>query len=77
MFTFLFEGETSNIANIYYNNSVRTSNNAIVEIWTRKLSCICGPCSSNEWDDCESTDWVDRWDRVSLLIGQFITMELS
>jgi hypothetical protein len=35
---------------------VRTSNNVIVEIWTRKLSFFCGPCSINEWDDCESTD---------------------
>jgi hypothetical protein len=43
----------------------------------RKLSCLCGPCSSNEWDDFESTDWVDIWDRVSLPIGQNITMELS
>ena len=41
-------------------HSVRTSNNAIVEMWTRKLSCFCYPCSSGEWDNCESTYWVDN-----------------
>jgi hypothetical protein len=43
----------------------------------RKLACFCGPCSSNEWDDCESIVWVDTWDRVSLPIDQRITVELS
>jgi hypothetical protein len=43
----------------------------------RKLSCLCGPCSSNEWHDCESIERVDRWDHVSLPIGQYINMELS
>ena len=38
---------------------VRTSDNAIVEMWTRKLSCFCYPCRSDEWDNCESIDWVD------------------
>jgi len=56
---------------------VITLDNAIFEIWMRKNSCFYGPCSSNEWDDCESTIRVDRWDRVSLPIVQCITMELS
>jgi hypothetical protein len=43
----------------------------------RKLSHLYGPCSSNEWDDYESTNWVVRWDCVSLSIGQCITMESS
>ena len=51
--------------------------NAIVEMWTRKLSCFCHPCSSGEWDNCESIDWVDSWDHVSLPIGQQINSELS
>jgi hypothetical protein len=55
-------------------HSVRTSYNAIVEIWMRNLSFFCGPCSSNECDDCELTEWVDTWDRVSLPIGQHINM---
>jgi hypothetical protein len=41
-------------------HSVRTSDNTIVEISMRKLSFFCGPCSSNEWDDCEYTyDLID------------------
>jgi hypothetical protein len=43
----------------------------------RKRTCFCGPCSSNEWDDCESIESIDIWDCVSLPIGQCITMELS
>ena len=58
-------------------HSVRMSDNAIVEMWTRKLSCFCYPFSGGEWDNYESTDWVDSWDRVSLPIGQQITVELS
>ena len=37
-------------------HSVRTSDNLIVEMWTRKLSCFCYPCNSGEWDNCESID---------------------
>ena len=58
-------------------HSVRTSDNAIVEMWTRKLYCFCYPCKSGEWDNRESTQWVDSWARVSLPIGQQITIELS
>jgi hypothetical protein len=35
---------------------VITLDNSIVEIWMRKLSYYCGPCSNNEWDDCESSN---------------------
>ena len=58
-------------------DSVRMSHNAIVEMWTSKLSCFCYPCSSGEWDNCESTDWVDSQDWVSLSIGRQIIAELS
>jgi hypothetical protein len=58
-------------------HSVRTSDNEIVEMWMRKISFLCVPCSSNEWDDCELTYWVYGWDSVSIPIGQCITMELS
>ena len=58
-------------------HSVRTSDNAIFEIWTRKLSCFCTPCSTNEWEDCESAEWVDGWVRVSLPIGPRIGLELA
>ena len=58
-------------------HSVRTSENAIFEIQTRKLSCFCTPCSTNEWEDCESAEWVDGWVRVSLPIGPRIGLELA
>ena len=58
-------------------HSVRTSDNAIFEIWTRNLSCFCTPCSSNEWEDYESTRWFCGWDHVSLPIRQCIRFELS
>ena len=56
---------------------VRTLDNAIFEIWTRKLSCFCTPCSTNEWEDCESTEWVNGWVCVSLPISPRIRLELS
>ena len=34
-------------------------------------------CSSNEWEDRESTEWVDGWVSVSLPIGPCIRLELS
>ena len=58
-------------------HSVRTLGSAIVEMWTRKLYCFCYPCSSGEWDNCESIDWVYSQDHVSLPIGRQITSELS
>ena len=58
-------------------HSVRTSDNAIFEIWTRKLSCFCTPSSTNEWEDCGSVEWVDGWVCVSLPIGPRIGLELS
>ena len=65
------------INGIRHLHSVRTSDNVIFEIWTRKLSCFCTPWSSNEWEDCESVEWVDGWVRVSLPIGPRIGLELS
>ena len=56
---------------------VRTSDNAIVEMWTRKLSSFCYPCSCGEWDNYESIDWVECYDCVSLPIGRQITTKLS
>ena len=58
-------------------HSVRTSDNVIFKIWTRKLSCFCTPCSTNEWEDCESAKWVDGWVRVSLPINPCIRLELA
>ena len=58
-------------------HSVRTSDNAIFEIWTRNLSCFCTPCNTNEWEHFESTEWVDGWVCVSLPIGPCIGLELA
>jgi hypothetical protein len=41
----------------------------------QKLTFFCGPCSSGEWDDCESKDWVDAWDHISLAIDPCVIVE--
>ena len=56
-------------------HSVRSSNNPLFEIWTRKLACFCSPCSSGEWDECECMDWVDDWDHVSLVVDPHVFCE--
>ena len=56
-------------------HSVQISNNALFEIWTRKLACFCGSCSSCEWDEFESMDWVDEWDHVSLAVDPRAVVE--
>ena len=56
---------------------VRSSNNPLFEIWTRKLACFCIPCSSGEWDECECMDWVDDWDRVSLAVDPRVVNETT
>lgn len=33
---------------------------------TRLKACFCSSCSIDEWDDCEYTDTVHTWDRVTL-----------
>lgn len=58
-------------------HSVRSSNNPLFEIWTRKLACFCNPCSSGEWDECECMDWVDDWDHVSLAVDPHVVIETT
>ena len=58
-------------------HSVRSSDNPVFEIWTRKLSCFCPPCCDGDWDACESLDWVDGWDRISLPLDQRAIVELT
>ena len=55
--------------------SVRSSNNPLFEVWTRKLACFCNPCRSGEWDECECMDWVDDWDRVSLAVDPCVVIK--
>ena len=71
----LYECKTFQGTNAFY--SIRMLYNAIVEMWTRKISCFFYPCNSGEWEKCESKDWVGSWDHVSLPIGRKITAELS
>ena len=26
------------------------------------MACYCPSCAEENWDDCESTEWVDKWD---------------
>ena len=58
-------------------HSVRSSDNPVFEIWTRKLACFCLPCCDGDWDVCESLDWVDGWDRISLALDQCAIVELT
>ena len=47
-------------------HSIRSSDNSAVQIWTRLKACFYSSCSIDEWDDCEYTNTVDTWDRVTL-----------
>lgn len=49
---------------------VRSFDNFVIEIWTRKLACFCFPCSDGDWDECESLDSVDACDCISLPLDQ-------
>ena len=26
------------------------------------MACYCPSCAEKNWDDCESMEWVDKWD---------------
>ena len=54
-----------------------SSDNPVFEIWTRKLACFFLPCCDGNWDGCESLDWVDGWDYISLPLDQFAIVELN
>ena len=47
-------------------HSIRSSDNSVLQIWTRLKACFCSSCSISEWDDCEDMDTIDTWDRVIL-----------
>ena len=47
-------------------HSIRISDNSALQIWTSLKACFCSSYSIDEWDDCEHTDTVDTWDRVTL-----------
>ena len=47
-------------------HSIRSSNNSALKIWTRLKACFCGSYNIDEWYDCEYTNTVDTWDRVTL-----------
>ena len=56
---------------------VRSYDNLVFEIWTKKLSCFCLPCCDGDWDVCESLDWVDGWDRISHPLYQRVIVDLT
>ena len=58
-------------------HSVWSSDNPVFEIWTRKLACFYPPCYDGDWDVCESLDWVDGWDCISLPLDQHTIVELT
>ena len=58
-------------------HSIRSSDNSTLEIWTRKMSCFCGSCSIVEWDECELSEWVDTWHRVTLGTDMCLVNEIT
>ena len=56
---------------------VRIYDNLVFEIWTEKIACFFLPCCDGDQDGCESLDWVDGWDRVSLPLDQRAIVELT
>ena len=47
-------------------HSIRSSDNSALQIWTRLKDFFCSSCSISESGDCEHTDTIDTWDRVTL-----------
>ena len=43
-------------------HSFRSSDAGSWSIHTWKMACYCPSCIKENWDDCESTEWVDKWD---------------
>ena len=43
-------------------HSFRSSDAGSWSIHTRKMACYCPSCSEENWDNYESTEWVDKWD---------------
>ena len=58
-------------------HSIRSFDNPIFEIWTRKFVCFFLPCCNRDSDGCELLDWVDGWDRISLPLDQRAIVELA
>jgi len=51
--------------------------NHTFEIWTIKLVFFHRPCSDGEWDECESSNWVNTWNHISLSLNQHVIVELT
>ena len=41
------------------------------------LSCFCGSCSIVEWDECELSERVDTWHRVTLGTDMSLVNEIT
>ena len=42
-------------------HSFRSSDSSTWTIWTRQLASFCPSCFQCDWDNCESSEWVDTW----------------
>ena len=58
-------------------HSVQSSDNPVFEIWTKKLTYFCLPCCDGDSNVCESLDWVDGCDRISLPLDQRAIVDLT
>ena len=42
-----------------------------------KIRLFFPPCCDGDWDGCESLDWVDGWDRISLPLDHHEIVDLT
>ena len=43
-------------------HSFRSSDAGSWSIHTQKMACYCSSCAEENWDECESTKWANKWD---------------
>ena len=69
--------ECKNVPGTHGFHLVQSSDNPVFEIWTKKLACFCPPCCDGDSDVCESLDWVDGRDHISLPLYLCAIVELN
>ena len=42
-------------------HSFQSSDSSTWTIWTQQLACFCRSCFQCDWDQSESSEWVDTW----------------
>ena len=43
-------------------HSYRISDGSSWSIYTQKMACYFPSCAEKNWDECELTEWEDKWD---------------